>query len=169
MAWVLTARVLTTFVGRADGVEISVGVRPEPGAGHSVVLLHLGAPGQETAAGVRLEPDEADRLSAALSAAAFTAAGSIPGGSAPAAPTTAGHTRPEPEPEPDPGLTEITAVEGTAAAELSAAIAQLPYLEEWPDLSPLAVNDRVRGTVRFVEAGPYDSRDETEGVALVNI
>ncbi len=72
---------VTTFVGRADGVEVSVGVRPrpEPGAGHSAVVLDLGAPTQETAAGVRLGPEDAYRLAAAPSAAAFATAGRIRG------------------------------------------------------------------------------------------
>ncbi len=48
--------------------------------------------------------------------------GRVPGGTAAADPMTPGHTRPG----PGTGLTEITAVEGTAAADLAAALALLP-------------------------------------------
>lgn len=33
------------------------------------------------------------------------------------------------------------------------------YLGEWPDFSPLAVNDRILGTVRFVKTGKCDPLD----------
>ncbi len=116
---------VATFVGRVDGAEVSVGVQPGAQAGRLVVLLRVSSPLLETVAGAYLAPDEADRIAASLSAAAFAAAcQSSAAGASPEGAAVSGCAGPVPTERP--GHTEITAVEGTPAAELSAAIALLP-------------------------------------------
>jgi uncharacterized repeat protein (TIGR03917 family) len=116
---------VAVFTGRVDGAEVSVGVQPGARAGRPVVLLRVTSPLLDTVAGAYLEADEADRLAAAISAAAFAAAcrsgGPCASSEGAAAPGCRG-----PVPAEHPGHSEITAVEGTPAAELSAAIALLP-------------------------------------------
>jgi hypothetical protein len=69
---------VTTFVGRADGAEVSVGVQQGAGLGRNVVLLRISSPLLDTLAGAYLGPDEAHRLAAALSRAALAAVGQPP-------------------------------------------------------------------------------------------
>jgi uncharacterized repeat protein (TIGR03917 family) len=116
---------VAVFTGRVDGAEVSVGVQPGARAGRPVVLLRVTSPLLETVAGAYLAPDEADRLAAALSNAAFAAACRSSGlcafSDGAAVPRCRG-----PVPADHPGHSEIIAVEGTSAAELSAALALLP-------------------------------------------
>jgi uncharacterized repeat protein (TIGR03917 family) len=118
------AAVVTGGIDGAD-VEVSVGVQPGTQAGRPVVLLRVTSPLLDTVAAAYLAPDEADRLAAALSAAAFAAAGGGTGaGALPAGAAAPGRTGPAPGERE--GHTEITAEEGTDAADLAAAIGLVP-------------------------------------------
>jgi uncharacterized repeat protein (TIGR03917 family) len=157
---------VTTFVGRIDGAEITVGVQPV-GAGPSPVLLRVHSPLLELLTAAYLAPDEAHDLAAALSSAAVAAAG-CSGATVTGTPVRAAGAAGPPS-RGDDALAEaaavgaatadgqivVTAGEGTTAPGLAATLDLVPAGSVLVDFAADTTVTLVFGPVCLLPAGCY--------------